>query len=103
MPKSIQQVRKQLANGEFDFSRHGFQRALQHNISELEINEAGELAIVIEDYPDDKYSPSCLLLEFTGLGRPLHIQVSLAETALIRIITLYEPNVHEWTNHSTRR
>jgi len=60
-------------------------------------------ASVIEEYPHDKYSPSCLLLGFTRTGRPLDIQVSLADTGLMRIVTLYEPRATEWTNHSRRR
>jgi hypothetical protein len=31
---------------------------------------------VIEDYPEDKYGPSCLILGFTVYGRPLHVQCS---------------------------
>jgi len=58
---------------------------------------------VIEEYPDDKYSPSCLLLGFTRMGRPLHIQVSLADGESLRIITLYEPSQEEWVNYSRRR
>ncbi len=60
-------------------------------------------ANVIEDYPEDKYSSSCLLLGFTQIGRPLHIQVSLAETELVKIITIYEPDPSEWINYSQRR
>ena len=60
-------------------------------------------ANIIEEYPDDKYSPSCLLLGFTSEGRPLHIQMSLAETELVKIITLYEPHASEWIDYTYRR
>ena len=50
--------------------------AVERNISEQEIREAGSQAITIEEYPDDKYGPTRLLLGFTGVGRPLHIQVA---------------------------
>jgi len=52
---------------------------------------------------DDKYTLSCLLLGFTKLERPLHIQVSYADTELVRIITLYEPDPTEWIAFSKRR
>jgi hypothetical protein len=29
---------------------------------------------VIEEYPTDKYSPSCLIYGVTALGRVLHVQ-----------------------------
>lgn len=101
--KTLEQVRIQLAAGEFAFSRHAFKRIVERNIGEREIRQAGRQATMIEDYPADKYSPSCLLLGFTQTGRPLHIQVSLAETDRVKIITLYEPDPSEWINYSQRR
>jgi len=101
--KTLDEVRKQLSVGEFEFSRHAFKRVVERSIADQEIREAGAQASVIEDYPDDKYSHSYLLLGFTQMRRPLHIQVSLAETDLVKIITIYEPDANEWVNYSTRR
>jgi hypothetical protein len=101
--KTLDDVRKQLSAGEFEFSRHALKRVVERNIADQEIREAGAQAKVIEDYPGDKYSHSCLLLGFTENRRPLHIQVSLAETDLVTIITIYEPDVNEWIDYSTRR
>jgi hypothetical protein len=94
--KSFEQVSEQLSKGEFEFSQHAFIRAVERNISDTEIYEAGLEGEVIEHYPDDKYSPSCVLFGFTKAGRPLHIHVSLFESALVKIITLYEPTDDEW-------
>ena len=101
--KTIEQVRHQLHTGSFDFSRHALRRTIERNISEQEIRQAGLQATIIESYPGDKYSPSCLLLGFTATGRPLHVQVSLADTQVVRIVTLYEPNPNEWIDYSIRR
>ena len=101
--KTLEQVRNQLSGGEFDFSRHAVKRAVERNIGEQEIRQAGMTATVIEEYPEDKYSPSCLLLGFTEAERPLHIQVSLADGDLVKIITLYEPLATEWIEYSRRR
>ncbi|MCK6627273.1 MAG: DUF4258 domain-containing protein [Anaerolineae bacterium] len=101
--KTIEQIRLQLFSGQFEFSRHAFKRAVERNISDMEIRQAGVNAKIIEDYPDDKYSPSCLLLGFTEAQRPLHMQVSLADSALAKIITLYEPDATEWYNYEQRR
>lgn len=101
--KTLERVQSQLAAGEFEFSRHALKRVVERNISEQDIRRAGAQANIIEDYPDDKYSPSCLLLGFTQTGRPLHIQVSLAETDLVKVITVYEPDPSEWINYSQRR
>jgi hypothetical protein len=101
--KTLEMLRQQLSLGGFEFSRHAFRRAVERNISEMEIRQAGANAEIIEDYPDDKYSPSCLLLGFTENGRPLHIQVSYVDSDLVKIITLYEPNESEWIDFSQRR
>ena len=101
--KTIDEIRTQLSLGQFEFSRHAFKRAVERNISEFEIRQAGVQARIIEDYPDDKYAPSCLLLGFTGTRRPLHVQVSYVDTDLLRIITIYEPNETEWYDYSRRR
>ncbi len=101
--KTITQIQKQFSDGQFDFSMHAFVRAVERNISGDEIRAAGMQAVIIEEYPDDKYSPSVLMLGFTSAGRPLHIQVSLADSAMTRIITLYEPDPGEWVDHRNRR
>src|SRR5438034_11321838 len=100
---TLQDVRRQLATGRFGFSRHAFRRVVERNISEQEIREAGANAEVIEDYPEDKYSPSALLLGFTASGRALHFQASFADATLTKIITIYEPDANEWIEHRKRR
>ena len=100
--KSLRDIQQQLAEGCFEFSRHAFRRVIERNISEQEIRDAGAKAEVIEHYPDDKYSPSALLLGFTAGGRPLHFQVSYIEADLTRIITIYEPDPTEWVDHRKR-
>ena len=101
--KTLETLCQQISRGEFEFSRHAFRRAVERNISETEIGQAGANANIIEDYPNDKYSPSCLLLGFTEEGRPLHIQVSYVDSNLVKIITLYEPDESEWIDFAQRR
>lgn len=101
--KMLGPICQQLAAGEFEFSRHAFRRAVERNISDQEIRDAGTHAQIIEEYPDDKYSPSCLLLGFTKAGRPLHLQVSRVDNPLVKIVTLYEPDEAEWIEFRQRR
>ena len=101
--KSLAQIRVQLSNGDYELSRHAFRRVVERNISEIEIREAGSNAVIIEDYPADKYSPSCLIMGFTAGTRPLHIQVSRQETETTRIVTIYEPDPAEWDANFTMR
>lgn len=82
--KTVEEIKRQLQKGDFEFTRHAFKRAIERNISEAEIIQASVKMEVIEDYPDDKYSPSCLLLGFTLANRVLHIQVSKIESDQVR-------------------
>lgn len=100
---ALAEIQKKLFSGNFEFSRHALKRVVERNISELEIKEVGKRAKIIEEYPDDKYTPSYLLLGFTNIERPIHIQVSFADTEFVKIITVYEPNEDEWINYSKRR
>jgi hypothetical protein len=101
--KSLAQIRVQLSGGDYELSRHAFRRVVERNISEMEIREAGSNVVIIEDYPADKYSPSCLLLGFTDGLRPLHMQVSREDTEVTRIVTIYEPDPEEWEKGFTIR
>jgi len=53
-------------------------------------------------YPDDKYSPSALLLGFTVAGRPLHFQVAFDDSEMSKIITIYQPDPNEWLEFRKR-
>ncbi|MGP1387682.1 MAG: DUF4258 domain-containing protein [Thainema sp.] len=101
--KSLADIQQQLRAGAFEFSRHALKRAVERNISDKEIKQVADKLEIIEDYPDDKYSPSCLVLGFTDTQRALHLQVSRMESDTVRIITLYEPDEAAWIDYRIRR
>ncbi len=101
--KTLLQIQQQLGTGRFEFSRHAFRRVVERNISEGEIRDAGAKAEVIEEYPEDKYSPSALLFGFTQDGRPLHLQISYVDSDCTKIITIYEPDPNQWIDFRKRR
>lgn len=78
----------------YPFFAHASDRAAKRNIRSTEIEQAIATGHVIEDYPDDKYGPSCLIVGHTQAQRPLHIQVSYPPN--VQIITIYEPSIDEW-------
>ncbi len=103
MVELIEEIRRKIEAGKFEFSKHAADQSILRQISVREIREAVINGEVIEDYPDDKYGPSCLILGFTLRNRPLHIQCSYPSRPLIKIITLYEPNPAEWIDFRVRR
>ena len=101
--KSLEIVQTQLQSGQFEFTRHALKRAIERNISDVEIRELSEAIEIVEDYPDDKYSPSSLILGFTQRNRALYLQISRIESDFIKIITLYEPDPEQWINYRRRK
>ena len=99
----IDAIRVKVASGDFEYSQHAVDQATLRHIPVQEFREAIANGEVIEDYPNDKYGPSCLVLGFTTAGRPIHIQCSHASRSLIKIITAYQPDPDEWTDFKHRR
>ena len=99
----IEALRAKFEIDAFEFTRHATDQALQREITVQEVREAMRVGDVIEDYPDDKYGPSCLVLGTTLTNRPLHIQCSYPERPMVKIVTVYEPNLDEWIEYRVRR
>ncbi len=99
----IEEIRAKTASGLFEFSKYATDRSILRHITMQEFREALANAEIIEDYPDDKYGPSCLILGFTLHNRPLHVQCTYPSRPLIRIITIYEPDPAEWIDWKVRR
>ncbi len=99
----IDDIRAKFANEEFEFSKHATDQSILREISVREIREAIHAGEVIEDYPDDKYGPSCLVFGLTLGQRPIHVQCSYPERLLVKVITVYEPDPTEWLNYRLRR
>ena len=94
-------IQEAIATGKYQFSVHAVKRTIERHISRMEIEQAVAKAEIIEDYPDDKYGPSCLLYGKSAGGRALHIQVSLPPN--VKIITVYEPEPAEWEDYRVRK
>lgn len=99
----IEEIRVKVVSNQFEFSKHAVNQSILRQIGVQEIKEAIASGLVIEDYPNDKYEPSCLMSGTTLAGRPIHVQCSYPSRSLIKIITLYQPNPEQWNDNFTRR
>ncbi len=88
---------------QFEFSKHAVDQSIIRRISIQEMKEAIMKGEIIENYPKDRYGPSCLIFGRTEAGRPLHAQCSYPSRPLIKIITLYEPDSSLWIDFKTRK
>lgn len=99
----IVDIRAKVAAGQYEFSRHAVDQSVRRGITVDEVCQAIAGGEVIEDYPNDKYGPSCLILGFTDAGRPFHLQCSYPSRPRVKLITLYEPDPNLWTDYRERK
>jgi len=97
----LDEVKAEISAGNYRFSDHAVKRMIRRSIDRMEVEEAVLRGEIIEEYPDDKYFPSCLIFGVSRAGRHLHVQLSLAPTVIV--ITVYEPDASEWINNRVRR
>jgi hypothetical protein len=97
---TMERIKDKIRTGEYRFSDHAVKRMIERSINRYEIEYAAMAGKIIEEYPDDKYSPSCLVCGKTRKGRNLHIQISFPPVV---IITVYEPDESEWIEYEVRR
>jgi hypothetical protein len=92
----IEKIRVKIVKNDFELSPHAVNQSIVRRITVQELREAIMAGEVIEEYPNDKYGPSCLIFGFTIANRPLHVQCSYPSRTLVKIITLYEPKPKIW-------
>jgi len=102
MPPDLEQLRTHFREKNYLLTAHASDRAAKRAVLSSEIEEAISLGEVIEDYPEDKYGPSCLIMGKTAADRTLHVQVSYSPN--VKVITVYVPSPDEWeTDLKTRK
>ncbi|AUB39674.1 Protein of unknown function DUF4258 [Nostoc flagelliforme CCNUN1] len=103
MTSLIEEIRQKVADEKFEFSKHAVDQSILRQVQVQEIKEVIANGQVIEDYPNDKYGPSCLISGLTQTRRPIHVQCSYPSRSLVRIITLYQPDPQKWDEDFTQR
>ena len=101
MAMPLSEIQDSFREGKYRVSDHAIKRMIQKSIERLEIEESILAGEIIEEYPEDKYSPSCLVYGKTKAGRDLHIHVSLPPRVVV--ITTYQPDPEKWIDCRIRR
>ncbi len=97
----IKPIRDRILESKYRISDHAVKQMIKRSITRSEIEEAVINGEIIEEYPDDKYSPSCLIYGRTKTEKDLHVQLSLPPSIIV--ITTYDPDPEEWINCKIRR
>jgi hypothetical protein len=98
---TIKGIQDRIRRGQYRFSDHSVKQMIKRKVNRQEIEAVILTGQIIEEYPDDKYTPSCLVYGKTKQGRDLHVHVSFPPTVVI--ITAYDPDPKEWVDCKVRR
>ncbi|MHB8370900.1 MAG: DUF4258 domain-containing protein [Leptospirales bacterium] len=93
-----------IREGRIIWTYHANVRLLKRLISRQDIIVAVESYEILEDYPQDKYFPSCLVY-LKNEGRVFHFVCALdVIERKVWIVTAYQPDPQEWdTDYRKRR
>ena len=97
----FEEIRSAVQRQEHRYTLHAQERIAQRRITDQEVVYVilCSEAEIIETYPTDKYSPSCLIYGVTEARRVLHVQANHQGV----IVTVYEPEPEEWVDFKRRR
>ena len=83
---------------------HADQEAFADSLSFDEIAHSVMHGEIVENYPDDKPYPSCLIHGDTPEGDPVHsVWAYNEDTAFAVLVTTYRPDPNRWIEWRTRR
>jgi hypothetical protein len=98
----IEIIKKSVRLNNYRFTVHALERCIERSISPENAREAILSGEIIEEYPEDKYGYSCLILGTAENKQILHVQCSVNP---IWIITAYNPtlNPEKWDKDFKKR
>ncbi|MEW5766194.1 MAG: DUF4258 domain-containing protein [bacterium] len=102
MKTILEQIRAQAIEENIRITQHAQQEMAEENITLDEILQVIATAQILENYPEHKGGPCCLLNGVTVHGRPVHIVCTTAQPVLI-VITVYDPKPPKWVTPTQRK
>jgi len=86
------------------WSYHVNMRMRARGIKRDQIIQAVDSFEIIEDYPDDKYLPSCLVFALSSENRVMHCVIALdVAEENVRVVTAYYPSYEYWSKDMKKR
>ena len=98
----LDEIKRRVIIGDYRLTIHAFERCVERNVSPDDLKDVILSGEIIENYPVDKFGPSCLIHGTTETGKILHIQCSIDP---VWIVTVYDPTLkpEEWDESFKRR
>ena len=104
-PPSMRFIRSHVRAKRYRLTQHATMVRLERGIRIGEMEQVLLHGAIIEQEPDAKPYPSCLVLGWLASGDPLHVVCSRGDVEpALRIVTLYEPEDALWeSDYKTRK
>ncbi len=99
---SLENIRRLAAREALRVTQHAQQEMAEEDILLDEVLESIHSGQILENYPEHRRGPCCLLLGYTSDQRPLHIVSTTVQPVLV-LITVYEPKPPKWVTPTRRR
>lgn len=100
----ISDIVKAIESGQIRVTDHADEEAQADRLILDEIVFSVLYGEIIEDYPNDKPYPSCLIYGEKSDGQPVHsVWAYNKENQWAVLITVYRPDPNRWTNWRQRR
>lgn len=96
-----QRFREQVEREDFRVTQHAQQEMAEEDVSLEDTLQAILSGQILENYPEHRRGPCCLVCGYTDQGRPLHVVCTTAQPLLI-LITVYEPKPPKWVTPAQR-
>lgn len=101
---TIEEIQEAIRDSRYYVAEHAFEEADEDRLNIDEVLGTILHAEIIEEYPDRKPHPRCLVLGWTQRGAPVHtVWEDDRRNALVALVTVYRPNPAEWIEWRRRR
>jgi len=97
----IEEIREKIGKEEYEISLHAEKERYAEDRTIADLENAVHLGEILEDYPEDKRGPSCLILGYSR-NRPIHIVCGYTSIQWMRVITVSIPKPPKWIEERTR-
>ena len=101
---NIEEITDAIRQRRIHITDHAYDEAEKDQLSYDDIFVSVFRGEVIEDYPDDKPYPSCLIYGTTSSQEPIHsVWAYSQEVRIAVLVTVYRPDTNLWTDWRERR
>jgi hypothetical protein len=94
-------IQERVRNNQYLYTLHADEERREDGISIADVEQAILGGLLLEDYPNDRRGPSCLLYG-PAANRPVHVVCGRNSAGWLVVITVYVPTLPKWKSPTER-